>query len=240
MITITLGAYSYNDPAEIDSLVREWLGNSSKPERIEVIISLEIDDEFFDEYTRVLAVIESEYDIIIKIVTGTNLTWIQGINRIKNEFTGDVIVICPNGSESSQDWDSVIDEAYSNMPGSYVIKTNDSDLMKVPCFTSSYLKHKMWIYYPGYLGFFHEMELAAVVNMEDKIIDLSHLEFKDTSRLIEIYSKDIKKFAKRLRLNFHMQESLNPRIPKFIHEWIEKNGDGSESEDSGDIELFME
>jgi hypothetical protein len=240
MIKITLGAYSYKNPQEINSLIRHWLERATRPERIEVIISLESDDDLFEEYSSLLSLIENEYSIAIKIITGINPTWVKGVNRIKDEFSGDVIIICPNNSECSPGWDDIIDDAYSKMPGSYVIKTNDSNPIKIPVFTSSYLKHKMWIYYPGYHSFFHEMELSAVIAMENKIIELPELNFKDTSRSSEIYNSDIIKFSKRLKMNFHMPEAMSSKIPSFIFEWIDKNGDGSEIKDQGDIEFFME
>ena len=257
MHRITLGAASRNRPDRMSSVINNWILNSGNRERIEIIISIDKDDSMVKFYEAMVEKNSNDLKVDIKLLINKNSNTVEAINRIKNSFTGDIIIIFSDDTDCFPEWDNTIDAIYSKMPGSYIIKTNDGiskDLITMPIFTKSYLEHKQWIYYPGYKHMFCDTELTCIAYMEDKVIDASNLEFKHL-HYSKGYSKkdyvDIKNqntfyegfniFRKRISRNFHLSDSLlKEKIPSSILEWVEENQKNIPEEDHGEEELFME
>lgn len=257
MHKITLGAASRNRPDRMSSVINNWVSKSANGERIEIIISIDEDDSTLDSYKSILEKDSQDLKINIKILINKNLNTVQAINRIKDSFTGDIIVIFSDDTDCFLGWDNAIDEVYSKMPGSYIIKTSDGigkDLITMPIFTKSYLDHKQWIYYPGYKHMFCDTELTCIAYMEDKVIDASDLKFTHLHYSQGHSEKDyvdrknqntfydgFNVFRKRISRNFHLADNLSKeKIPSSILEWIEENQKNLPEEESGEEELFME
>ena len=164
----------------MSSVINNWISKSANRERIEIIISIDDDDSTMDAYKSMVERDSSNLGIDIKLLINQNSNTVQAINRIKDSFTGDIIIIFSDDTDCFQDWDNAIDDVYSRMPGSYIIKTSDGiseDLITMPIFTKSYLNNKQWIYYPGYKHMFCDTELTCIAYMEQKVIDASELKF---------------------------------------------------------------
>lgn len=257
MHKITLGAASRNRPDRMSSVINNWISQSADKERIEIIISIDEDDPTLDSYKSIIEKDSNNLEIDIKLLINQNTNTVQAINRIKDASTGDIIIIFSDDTDCFLEWDNAVDEIYSKMPGSYIIKTNDGvnkDLITMPIFTKSYLSNKQWIYYPGYNHMFCDTELTCIAYMEDKVIDANHLEFTHL-HYTQGYSEkdyiDIKNqntfydgfniFRKRISKNFHLPDNLSKtKIPFSILEWIEENHKDLPDEESGEEELFME
>ena len=257
MHKITLGAASRNRPDRMSSVINNWISQSADRERIEIIISIDEDDPTVDSYKSIIEKDSDNLGIDIKLLINKNTNTVQAINRIKDVFTGDIIIIFSDDTDCFTEWDNAIDTVYSKMPGSYIIKTNDGvnkDLITMPIFTKSYLNNKQWIYYPGYDHMFCDTELTCIAYMEDKVIDASELEFTHlhyTKGHSEKDYVDIKNqntfydgfnvFRKRMTKNFHLSDNLlKTKIPSSILEWIEENHKDFPEGESGEEELFME
>jgi hypothetical protein len=254
---ITLGAASRNRPNRMSSVINNWISKSADRERIEIIISIDEDDPMIDSYKSILERDSADLKIDIKLLVNQNSNTVQAINRIKKEFTGDIIIIFSDDTDCFSEWDNAIDDVYSRMPGSYIIKTSDGvgkDLITMPIFTRSYLEHKQWIYYPGYKHMFCDTELTCIAYMEEKVIEASDLVFTHlhyTQGHSEKDYVDIKNqntfyegfniFRKRISRNFHLADNLlKEKIPSSILEWIEENQKRLPDEEPGEEELFME
>lgn len=257
MHKITLGAASRSRPDRMSSVIHNWIDRSEFKERIEIIISVDSSDPSLDLYESMVRKCVNDSGIDIKLLINNNFNTVQAINRIKKECTGDLIIIFSDDTDCFNNWDTSIDEVYSKMPGSYVIKTSDGvgeDLITMPIFTRSYLDHKPWIYYPGYEHMFCDTELTCIAYMEDKVIDATHLEFTHlhyTRGHSEKDEVDIKNqntfydgfnvFRKRMAKNFHLSEDLaKGNIPSSILEWIDENQKNMPEIEPDDEELFME
>jgi hypothetical protein len=257
MHRITLGAASRNRPDRMSSVIRNWILNSDHRERIEIIISIDEDDLMKESYISMVEKAKEDLEISIKLLINKNTNTVEAINRIKGEYTGDLIFIFSDDTGCFNSWDTSIDAVYSKMPGSYIIKTNDGvskDLITMPIFTKSYLDHKPWIYYPGYKHMFCDTELTCITYMEDKVIDASDLEFTHfhyTQGHSEKDEVDIKNqntfydgfrtFTKRMAKNFHLSSEIaKGKIPPSIMEWIDENIGSLPEEEEGEEELFME
>ena len=257
MHKITLGAASRNRPDRMSGVINNWILKSVERERIEIIISIDEDDPTIESYKSIMEKDSKDLGVEIKLLINKNSNTVQAINRIKDSFTGDIIVIFSDDTDCFPEWDSAIDSVYSKMPGSYIIKTSDGvgkDLITMPIFTKSYLDHKQWIYYPAYAHMFCDTELTCVAYMEEKVIDASDLEFThlhytqghSEKDYVDVKNQDtfydgFNIFRKRISKNFHLPDKLTKdKIPPSILEWIEENQQSIPEEDPGEEELFME
>jgi hypothetical protein len=224
----------------MSKVLKKWLGNSSSPSSLRIIISIDVDDSCRGSYFELLVPIANSYGAELLIIENSNECTVQAINAAKPHINGDLIIIFSDDTDCFENWDKELLEFSSDLRGKYVIKTSDGigqDLITMPIFSREYLDSFPYIYHPSYNHMFCDTELTCVANLLGCVINADKFEFKHLHYSKLHHDKDLVDdknqstfytgmyiFKRRLDNNFDIPHSeLKGEIPKEIKEWIKSN-----------------
>lgn len=153
--------------------ITKWLECAST--EIEVILSLDSDDPFKDEY---ISKYLSGPTPCFKLISD-NRTAIEAINIAAIKTTGEIIMVVSDDTDCFPGWDTVLLEIVKGK-SDWIMKTQDSIqswVITMPIMDRTYYNRFGYIYHPDYQHAFCDTEMTCVADLTGRKI-VSTLMFK--------------------------------------------------------------
>lgn len=158
-------------PLEADKTIVHWMGNCLFSDKIEYVLSVDIDDRFINNYKRIAK------KNGIKILINNNKSAIAAINYAAHYTKGSIIIVASDDFGCEQDWDLDLLKALEGKED-YLVKTKDGiqpTLITLPIMDRTYYNRFGYIYHPDYKHMFSDQEMTTVGHFLGKVITLDLL-----------------------------------------------------------------
>jgi glycosyltransferase involved in cell wall biosynthesis len=162
---------SRSRPAQAKATMLHWLGNLSRENEIEYIISVDSDDPRKEDYLAFMGC-----DVIV--VDG-NKNLVQAANTAAKESSGDIIILVSDDFECFKNWDVAIVKAMEGKSG--VLKTFDGVqkwIVTLPILSRDYYESHGYIYHPDYAHMFSDSHMTHVADLQKKLIIRNDIVFR--------------------------------------------------------------
>lgn len=174
---------SRSRPAKSWQTINDWVNRAGC--EVEVIVSLDIDDETLPEYKRL-------YGDRFKVIVNTNRSAVDAMNQAAQHSTGDLLVGVSDDFTCPRNW-ALILEKHCKLWHDFVLKVNDGTqlyIVTLPIMDRTYYNRFGYIYHPDYLHMFCDTELTHVADVLRRLIIKNDLLFRHNHYSVMREQKD--------------------------------------------------
>lgn len=224
--------------------IRKWLHNSSyykpafvyklnKTLNIEVIVSLDDDDQAINDYREIYESIDS---LNVKVIQNNNTSAVSAINYAATFAKGDILIVVSDDTDCPENWDELLLKEVEGKTD-WILKTQDGIqkwIITMPVMDRAYYNRFGYIYYPEYRHMFCDTELSCVADLTGRRLEsklmFEHLHYstgksvKDaiSDKADKTWDQGEKLFLERYQRNFDLKETPG-RItsPEYLS-WIKR------------------
>lgn len=134
-------------PEQSFATIKKWLLKSGTP-KVEVILSLDMDDPYLDQYIRIY------YDAPFRVVfkKGYNRGAVGAINSAAREARGEIFIVVSDDTDCCVQWATRLLKQTVGL-NDFVLKTKDGiqpTMITMPILDRAYYKRDGWIYHPEF------------------------------------------------------------------------------------------
>jgi TusA-related sulfurtransferase len=171
-MTISIIHPSRSRPLKSASTIKSWVENISAKNTIEIIHSVDTDDEFLGDYKHEISKIKWNSFVNHDFVISENKNAVQAINAAAKVANGDILIVVSDDTECFKDWDNTIVELAEGKQD-WIMKFEDGTqpwIITMPVMDRVYYSRFGYIYHPSYQHMYCDTELTVVADMLGKKI----------------------------------------------------------------------
>lgn len=175
MMKISL-VYTSRRARYIPQVVDTWRRAAARPERVEVVVSVDAD------YTDGL-VAQARLTDVVAVVNKGPSTCVAGWNAGAAAATGDLLIAVADDFLPPPRWDQELEEAgphewWKEERTVWVSDGYNQDIFTLGIVTRRRYRRFGYIFYPGYESLFCDTELSATAHLDGVVLDARHLLFE--------------------------------------------------------------
>lgn len=206
---------SRSRPEKSKHTVSKWISFAEDKRNIEVILSLDLDDERLGEYLETRHI--SAYMPLITPILNDNKSAVEAINNAAKQATGDIFIVVSDDTDCKTDWDKTLRAAIGQSTD-FVMKVNDGiqkRIITMPIMDRIYYNRDGHIYDPCLRHSWADTMLTEKAHIRGRVIERNDIKFihlhpevtkepKDALYLRndKTHNEDRHIFEERKRLNF--------------------------------------